>query len=138
VSLSAIFGLAAGVVLGGIAMVWVRSELQQQRYALADVQDQIQMTRDAIEASSVEREALASPSRIERLALTMGLRYPAPDAVVFVEQRAVPAPGTQAAPLERGVALAAAEAYSDAAGVAALRAVSSSGSRREAASERAR
>ena len=104
VSLPVLIGAALGVVLSGIGMVWVRSDIQGQRYRLAELQDRIQTAHDAIESLGVAREALASPSRVERLALGIGMLYPPPDAVVFVD-RVVPRgarPGPRVGVASRG------------------------------------
>jgi cell division protein FtsL len=75
---------ALSLALTGGTMVWTRGEVQRSRYALAKLADAELRLRQEIESLRRERETLAAPSRVERLALKQGLLYPPPDALVIL------------------------------------------------------
>ena len=76
--------VALCLALTGGAMVWARGEVQRSRYALAKLADAELELRQEIEGLRRQRETLAAPSRIERLAFKQGLLYPPPDALVIL------------------------------------------------------
>jgi len=75
---------ALSLALAGGALVWARSEVQRSRYELARLGDAELELRQQLEGLRRERETLAATSRIERMALKIGLGYPGPEALVIL------------------------------------------------------
>ncbi len=75
---------AAGAVLGMMAVVWTRHEIQSLKYRLGDQARQRAALHSEIEKLEIEAAALASPRRIEERALALGLRYPQPGQVIHL------------------------------------------------------
>ena len=71
-------GAALGLALAGSLLVSVRTEAQRVRYQLAEIEAQTRTVQEKLERLRRERQSLAAPARIRRLALEQGLIDTAP------------------------------------------------------------
>ena len=78
-------GTTLGLVLGASALVWTRSEITRLSYRLAEVDvRRVQLDRQ-VEKLRIEAAALSAPEKLEARASELGLRYPTPGEVVYVD-----------------------------------------------------
>lgn len=91
--LRAALASALGLAVAAGAVVWTRTEILALRYELSRLFESEASLRNEVEKLRVEAAALTAPDRVERRARELGLRYPQPGEVIFLDA-AEPAAGT--------------------------------------------
>jgi len=90
--LSACMACAVGFALGGMLVVQVRTEVQRARYELGELDARSRALQVEVEQLRRQVTTLASPARIEALALELGMQKQPADAWFEVEPLLASAP----------------------------------------------
>ncbi len=89
--LQAILAGTLGLVVGGTALVWARSEITSLRYRLSELLSHHGELREEVEKLRIEAAVLTTPEQVEKRARALGLRYPKPGQVLYLDRSDVAA-----------------------------------------------
>lgn len=81
----------ASIVFSLIRVVDRRQTQVTISYEIAEATQRQRNLEEQLERLRIDRAALLHPSRVEKVGLDWGLRPPAPEAIVVVDARLVPA-----------------------------------------------